>query len=625
MLAGETVMKTRREILRMGAVACGAAALGRSERMLGAPEAPGKDAATMQEPLGEPLQEFGYGEVTLAPGRMESQFRETQTVLMGLNEDALLAPFRVRCGLAAPGPRLGGWYDEGGFAPGHSFGQWISALSRGYAVDHDPAKRARVKKLLDLYGQTINGKFFTDFRFPAYDYDKLVIGLIDAHEFAGIPNAFALLDKTTEAAEPHLEPRALDRDAVQRSWRASVGDKTTDDYTWDEPYTLPENLYLAAKRGAGARYRTMAGRYLLDRTWFDPLAENRNVLAGHHAYSFCNSLSSAMQAYLSVGSVKHLHAAENGFAMIRAQSYATGGWGPNESFVEPGTGALKASLTKTRHSFETPCGSYAHMKITRYLLRVTGNGSYGDSMEQVIWNTVLGAKTLEPNGRAFYYSDYSNEGGKFYFGDAWPCCSGTLPQVAADYRIATYLRDAEGVYVNLYEPSELRWTAGDGAQWTLTQSGGYPLEERVTLRLSGSRSGEFLLRVRVPQWSSCGGETMTARVNGAPVAVTAQRGFATIGRRWRSGDTVELRIPLAMRLEAIEPGSNTMALMRGPLVLFPLTHDGPAVTRKQMLAARHVGGMNWAMDTSDGLERLKPFVAIQDEPYRTYLDVATSA
>lgn len=613
-------MTTRREVLKMGAAACGAATLGQGWlNGLAAQQAPS------EEPLPKPLEEFGYGAVTLMPGRFQSQFAETQTVLMGLNEDALLAPFRVRGGLPAPGPRLGGWYDEGGFAPGHAFGQWISALSRGYAVDHDAAKRASVEKLLHLYGQAINGKFFTDFRFPAYDYDKLVIGLIDAHEFAGISSAFPLLDKTTDAVEPHLEPMALDRDAVQRRWRASIGDKTTDDYTWDEPYTLPENLYLAAKRGAGARYHAMAGRYLLDRTWFDPLAANENVLAGHHAYSFCNSLSSAMQAYLSAGSVKHLRAAQNGFAMIRAQSFATGGWGPDESFVEPGTGALKASLTKTRHSFETPCGSYAHMKITRYLTRVTGNGSYGDSMEQVIWNTVLGAKTLEPNGRAFYYSDYSNAGGKFYFPDAWPCCSGTLPQVAADYRIAAYLRDDDGVYVNLYLPSELRWTSGDGAQWTLTQSGEYPVDERVTLRLSGNPTSEFALRLRVPQWTTCGGEKMSARVNGAPVALNAERGFATIRRKWRGGDTVELTIPLPMRLAQIEPGSNTVALMRGPLVLFPLTHDSPAVTRKQMLTARRTGKLDWAMESSDGLVRLKPFFAIGDEPYRTYLDVATNA
>src|SRR5581483_1620162 len=248
----------------------------------------------------------------------------------------------------------------------------------------------------------------------------------------------------------------------------------TDAYTWDETYTMPENLYLAWERGAGDRYKQLAGRFLLDRTYFDPLSENRNVLANHHAYSFCNALSSAMEAYIASGSQKHLRAATNAFDMIDAtQSFATGAWGPDESFGAPGSGFLYESLTKTHRGFETPCGSYAHFKLTRYLLRVTRDGRYGDSMERVLYNTVLGAKQLQTDGRAFYYSDYHSPGRKVYFPDAFPCCAGTLPQVAADYRILVYFHDVDGLYVNLYLPSTLRYTSPDGAQIQLTQSGGY--------------------------------------------------------------------------------------------------------------------------------------------------------
>ena len=52
---------------------------------------------------------------------------------------------------------------------------------------------------------------------------------------------------------------------------------------------------------------------------------------------------------------------------------ATGGWGPNEGFVEPGSGALGESLHTTHASFETPCGSYGHFKAGRYLMRATGD------------------------------------------------------------------------------------------------------------------------------------------------------------------------------------------------------------------------------------------------------------
>jgi DUF1680 family protein len=74
-------------------------------------------------------------------------------------------------------------------------------------------------------------------------------------------------------------------------------------------------------------------------------------------------------------------------------------------------------------------------------------------MESVMYNTILGAKPLQPDGHAFYYSDYNPVGNRVFFKEKWPCCSGTITQIAADYRISTYLHDQRGVYVNLYIPS----------------------------------------------------------------------------------------------------------------------------------------------------------------------------
>lgn len=579
--------------------------------------------------LSQPLQEFDYGAVQLAPGLPQTQFQQTQSVLLSLNDDSLLKPWRMRAGLPAPGADMGGWYDAvpqitlnkngHGFATGHCFGQWISALSRGYAVDPDPQTRAKLERLLALYEPAISSRFYANFRFPAYVFDKMVIGLIDAQRFAALPQARRLLDRTTDAAEPHLPPHALDRDK-QRAWRESIGENTAVDYTWDESYTLPENLYLAWERGAGDRYRKLARRFLLDQTYFDPLSENKNVLPGHHAYSFCNALSSAMQAYLADGSQKHLRAASNAFTMIaESQSFATGGWGPNESFVTPNSGKLYASLADTHHSFETPCGSYAHFKLTRYLLRVTRDGRYGDSMERVFYNAVLGAKPLQRDGNAFYYSDYHFGGSKFYFPDKWPCCSGTLPQVAADYHIASYFRDQDGVFVNLYQPSTLRWVATDGAQLSLTQTGSYPIEGNISMRLRVSRPSNFALRLRIPAWSP----EAVIRVNGEPVSGSTHKGFATLHRTWKDGERIDLALAFPLRLEAIDAEHpKTVALMRGPLVLFAVGERAPSVTRQQLLAAVQQPEQTWRVDSSSGPLSFRPFTAIDDQHYNTYVNVS---
>ena len=410
-----------------------------------------------------PLSEFGYGDVTLSDELAESQFTDTLAVLMEISDDSLLKPFRQMAGQPAPGVDLGGWYhydpnydwhtQDAGFAPACTFGQWVSALARAYAITGRADIRDKVVRLNRLYAKTICGDFYDKNRFPAYTYDKLVLGLIDSRWLAGDPDALAILERTTKTAVPHLPPHAVDRELEWRPGRDQS-------FRWDESYTCPENLFLAYQQGAGERYRDLAIRFLDDQTFFDPLARDENVLAGKHAYSYVNSLSSAMQAYLTLGSEKHLRAARNAFEMLTAQSFATGGWGPDEQLRAPGSNDVFDSLSKTHNSFETPCGSYAHFKLTRYLLRVTRDSRYGDSMERVMYNTVLGAKPMQSDGHAFYYSDYNFEGERVYSNHGWPCCSGTLPQVAADYRINAYFRDAQGVYVNLFLPINFALAAG---------------------------------------------------------------------------------------------------------------------------------------------------------------------
>ncbi len=576
-----------------------------------------------------PLEQFGYGDVWISSERHEAQLMNTHSVLMGLSDDSLLKPFRQMSGMPAPGDDLGGWYAydpdydykknfDYGFASGCTFGQWVSALARDYAITGDEATRDKVLRLNQLYAQTISGQLYEKSRFPAYMYDKLLLGLLDAHTYCHDPQAMAILQKTTDTAMPHLPGHAVEHNV---RWRRDP-DKQDASWTWDESYTMPENLFIAYRRGAGRRYYDLALQYLDDKTWFDPLARNENVLAGRHAYSYVNSLSSAAMAYLVAGSQKHLEAARNGFAMVQAQSFATGGWGPDEQLRAPGSNDVYNSLANTHASFETPCGSYAHFKITRYLLRVSRDARLGDSMERMMLNTVLGAKPLETNGQAFYYSDYNYDAHRVYHVSYWPCCSGTLPQVAADYRINTYLRGPQSVYVVLYVPSTLRWTEG-GAALTLTQQGEYPCEPQVAFTITASQPTETTLHFRIPEWA----EGAEIGVNGKRqpgLAVPGQ--FAALHRTWRSGDRVDLEFPLRTRLEPIDAQHpETVALLRGPLVLMAVKPRQesplPQVTRAQLLAARRISERAWQVDSASGPVTMLPFPWIGDRSYSAYLRV----
>lgn len=584
---------------------------------------PGRGLAAARAPESR-IEQLDHGDVVLLDGRARAQFDETLSALLAFDEDELLRPFREAVG-AAVGPRkLGGWYDRSpefdppgnltGFIPGHSFGQYVSALARAYAVAGDVRAKAKVDRLIAGFAPTISPAFYQDYPLPAYTYDKIVVGLIDADRYAGNAGALKLLDRATDAVLPFLPGRALDRQVVERQKHKNAA------FGWDETYTLPENLYLAAERGAGERFRSMARAYLLDDAYFDPLAAGRNVLPGRHAYSHMNALASAMRAYFTDGTAKHLAAARNGFHFILEQSFATGGWGPNEGFVTPGSGALGKSLEASHAGFETPCGTYGHFKVARSLMRATGDSLYGDSMERLLYNAALGALPLKPDGTAFYYSDYDDAGAKSYYAAKCPCCSGTIGQLTADYGISAYLRDAHGLYVTLYLPSRAVWRAADGAALTLTQRGSYPLDDRIEMTVAVPRPTPMALRLRIPAWA---GPATRVSVNGRAVAGAVVSGrFATIARTWRTGDRVDLILDRTLRAEAVDAQHpDRIAMMQGPLALFatgggftPLPRD-----RLRTLAQQAAGSTEWRLEGAPFT--FKPFFAVESEPTRLYQHV----
>ncbi len=579
-------------------------------------------------PVAPPLAAFPYGAVQLLDGPLKQQFDSNHEFFLDLSEDRLLKIYRQRTGLPAPGENMGGWYDD--FCPGAHFGQYVSALARFAAATGSEPTRAKVQRLVKGYAETIDptGKFFVDLRYPAYTYDKLVCMLIDAHQYAGNPEAAAILQATTRAAQPHMPDHALTPQEKQERPHKN------ETYTWDESYTLAENLFLAYQRLGDQTYFDMGRRYLLDKTFFHPLAEGRNVLPGLHAYSHVNALSSGMQGYLQLGNEKYLRAVQNAVEMIwRDQSFATGGWGPNEAFVEPEKGQLGKSLSATHRSFETPCGGYAHFKVMRYLLSLTRDTRYGDSLEAVLYNTVLGAKPVQSDGSSFYYSDYSHSAVKTYKrvipgaqyswdrDGRWPCCSGTLPQIAADYTISAYFHDNDGIYVNLYVPSRLTWKA-KSTRWTLTQRTDYPTGNLVTMQMELSSPREAVLHLRIPAWA---GRNTSVSVNGKRQQAALSPGkFAALRREWKTGDIVELDVDQKLRTEAVDRQTpDQVAVLRGPQVLFAAADTQPELNRKQLesLQVTKAENYDWTAVGQSPALRLRPFYAIGDEVYQTYWKV----
>lgn len=560
-------------------------------------------------------REFAYDQVKLTGGPLAEMYHRLHAHYLALDEDRLLKVYRQRAGLAAPGRDMGGWYDAEGFVPGHLLGQFVSGLSRMYANTGDPQTAAKVRRLVLGYAATLeaDGNPYASPKgsttWPCYLLDKYEIGLLDAAALAQVKEARTLLTRVIDGAIPFIPDHTYDR--TPTSPRQAP---------YDEPYVLPENLFNSYALTGERRFLDMAKLYLLDNEFFNPLAEGRNILPGKHGYSHMIALSSGAKAYEVLGDEKYLRAIRNAWDMIeQTQQYASGAWAPKETFVKPGSGELAASLTTTRDHFETPCCFYSHAKLARYLMRFTGEARYGDGLECVLLNTILGALDPDDDGGYFYYSDYQDRAKKSYYQRKWPCCAGTLLQSVADYPIDLYFHNTRGIYVNLYAASEVRWKVNH-VPVRLIQNTAYPESEQIELRVEPDAHAEFTIHLRIPRWLN---RPAQLSVNGKAVAVAAERGtFAAIRRRWRKGDTIELRLPFSFRTVPIDAQNpNIVAVMRGPVMLTAvdppelLTANAAALATMEAVPGKP---LEFELPTAAGRVRMRPFYQVQRESYSTY-------
>jgi hypothetical protein len=565
-----------------------------------------------------PLSTFNYSDVKLLDGPLKRQYDRTHAFFLNLDEDRLLKIYRQRAGLAAPGDDMGGWYDADGYVPGGTLGQYISGLARFGSATSDPATKAKVARLIKGFAETIasNGDPYASevvtHRCPGYVMDKHAVGLLDATRLLRVPGCLDILRHAWSYVIKQLPAHAVEVEDPEINGEP------------DELYTLPENLYYAYEVSGEEHYRELARRFLFDDRYFDPLARGENALTGKHAYSHVNALGSAARAYLVDNNPKYLRAIQNAFDLIEAQEYASGGYGPDETFVEPNSDKLFEKLTSTGNHFETPCCTYAHFKLSRYLIRITGESRYGDGMERILYNTILGAKDIQEDGRTFYYADYRTSTTKRYFHSAWPCCSGTYPQIIADYVISAYFRDRAGIYINFYIPSELAWQR-NGEAIRLIQETAYPLGDRSTITLRMSTPQEFTISLRIPDWVQ---QPVKINVNGKNQDVDAKpRMFASLQRRWKDQDRVEIQFPMPLRTVPVnQHHPKTVALMRGPLMYvtsnpwfkLPAPHDLDQLTPVPF--ARNPGWFELpGVRSRDARAFFMPYYTVQDETYNTYI------
>jgi len=548
------------------------------------------------------LESFNLSGVRLLDGPLKQQFDQCREIFLSIPDDAILFGFRQRAGLPSPGKSLDGWYGKDYF---NAFGQYLAGMIRMAKAAGDGPLQAKAVFLMREWAKAIDPDGFSFYtRKPNvmhYPYEKTMGVLNDLYEYAGEKDALVYADRITDWAIKNL-------DRTRENPPGGGG---------QEWYTLSENLYRAYLNTGDPKYREFAGVWHYDKYW-NAFADGHPDAVGLHAYSHVNTLSSAAMAFRVTGDPKYLRAIVNAYDYFQqTQCYATGGYGPAENLL-PADGSLGESLESSFDTFETPCGSWAGFKLSRYLMGFTGEARYGDWVERLTYNCIGAALPMTGAGNTFYYADYRICGGaKVYYESTWPCCSGTYPQAVADYHNLIYFKDRDGLYVNLFVPSEVTWSRDDGAI-VLRQETSYPESGRVVLTIASDRPVEMPLSFRVPAFATSG---MPVRINGAPERVEAQPGrWATIKRQWSRGDAIELQIPLELAFVPIDKQHpKRVAATRGPVVL--VRQGQPPVPDFSKWTP--IGNDRAAFEvTSTTASRYVPFYQVpKDQPYQMYFDL----
>lgn len=563
------------------------------------------------------VEPFNYDGVHLLDGMLKKQYLMGRDYYFNIPDDDILIGFRRRAGLPAPGKDLGGWISgdsrviswwSGGDVSG-TFGQWLSAMARMSKATGDQAIGKKAVYLMLEWAKAIepDGFFYYSRKpwAPHYTYDKTVCGLIDLFEYCDRKDALPLLEKITDWAIANLDrSRGFDQDPGT------------------EWFTLSENLYRAYQLTGKSKYKTFGDVWRYTPYWKSFVGDTEMTSYNRHAYSHVNTLSSAAMTYAVTGEPEYLKYIVNAYDWLeQTQCYATGGYGPNERLL-PTDGSLGKYLETTIRSYETPCGTWAAFKLARYLMRFTGEAKYGDWIEKLVYNGIGAALPMAPEGHTFYYSDYQiGAGKKTYFpGGTWPCCSGTFPQVLADYHNIIYFKDADSLYLNLFVSSEVTWNR-EGQEIKIEQETAFPELDVTTISIRPQAKVTFNLKFRVPRWS----QGATVKVNGTTEQIVCQPGtWATIRRVWTPGDTVTIQIPMRLTFEPVDKQHpNRVALMYGPVVL--VRDQSPILVPKGSNVSAWISKSGKPLEFNAASQPLGTFVPFyqmgEGTPYNMYFDL----
>jgi hypothetical protein len=567
------------------------------------------------------LSAFDLRDVRLLDGPFRDAQERDARYLLSLEPDRLLHNFRANAGLAPKAAVYGGWESEepwvGIRCHGHTLGHYLSAVAMMYASTGDArfkeradyvaaelraCQRARGDGLVTAFPDgakpledAVAGRPFAGV--PWYTTHKLFAGLRDAHLHAASPDALPALVALAEWTWGAT--RGMSDEAMQRMLDTEHGGMTE---------VLADVSALARE----PKYLDLARRFA-HRKVLDPLAAGRDVLDGLHANTQVPKFVGYQRVHELDDAPEYGAAALHFWqAVAERRSFATGGHGDNEHFFPVADFAKHLGSAKTMET----CGTHNMLRLTRALFVEAPSSAYADWYERALYNGILASQ--DPDSGMMTYFQATRPGYvRLYHtpAESFWCCTGTGMENHAKYGDSIYFHDgADALYVNLFVPSTVAWRARG---LTLTQRTRFPDADTTRLTIDAPRPTRATLHVRRPAW--CDG--MTVAVNGrAQRADVSAEGYVRLSREWRTGDVVEVRLPMTLRVAPLPGAPDVVAFAYGPVVLAgSLGSEGVTPAAQIIKNERESGNMlnapvevpSLVGDVADLVRRVRP---VPNEP-----------
>jgi len=348
-------------------------------------------------------------------------------------------------------------------------------------------------------------------------------------------------------------------------------------HTGDERYWKLAKFFLD-ERGKDDYERS--GEYAVDRTYAQ---DHKPVIEQDESVGHCVR---AVFLYVSLTDIAAL-TGEPPYAdanqkiwedSVFKKTYLTGGIGSIRFHEQYGAAYELPNLS----AWNETCASYGNVVWNHRLFMLHRDAKYIDVLERVLYNGWLVGVSFKGD-RFFYQNPLKSFGNYERF--RWinvPCCPPNVVRLMASIGSYIYAKSGDDVYVNLFIGSEAEIETADN-RVRLKQETRYPWEGSVKMTVEPEQEAKFTLLVRIPLWTrnqpmpgdlyhymEAYDDPVGIKINGKAVEYEMQSGYAMLNRRWGSGDTVELDLP--MRVRKVLPNRNIrdnkglVALERGPIV-----------------------------------------------------------